>query len=275
MLDASYIKEAEQRARRFSGAFTGTSGTLAADVLRILAERKEIMATLEESNKALRDAVAARLATVPPDDPKMIGYVAPPVLRGHDPSKTILPPVAVIGLAGHIGSGKTEAAAMIPGAHRIQWADPIYRAVAAMLGVSEETLRDRTQKELPISIGGIEVTPRHLTRTLGTEWGRQIVHQDLWVALAMQAIDNAVPAGARVFAICGTRFPNEVAAIRNRGGEVWWIDRPGTTTGSHVSDKMLTRDECDRVIVNNGSLDKLRHNIVAAFNDFAHRDAVA
>ena len=31
-----YLQEAEQRARRFSGAYTGTSGTLAADVLRLL-----------------------------------------------------------------------------------------------------------------------------------------------------------------------------------------------------------------------------------------------
>jgi hypothetical protein len=33
----SYCREAEARARRFSGAYTGTSGTLAADVLRLLA----------------------------------------------------------------------------------------------------------------------------------------------------------------------------------------------------------------------------------------------
>jgi len=34
----AYLLECEMRARRFSGAFTGTSGTLAADVLRLLAE---------------------------------------------------------------------------------------------------------------------------------------------------------------------------------------------------------------------------------------------
>ena len=33
-----YLLEAELRARKFSGAYTGTSGTLAADVLRLLAE---------------------------------------------------------------------------------------------------------------------------------------------------------------------------------------------------------------------------------------------
>lgn len=36
-----YLREAEQRARRFSGAFTGTSGTLAADSLRLLTYVKQ------------------------------------------------------------------------------------------------------------------------------------------------------------------------------------------------------------------------------------------
>jgi hypothetical protein len=34
----AYLLEAELRARKFSGAYTGTSGTLAADVLRLLKE---------------------------------------------------------------------------------------------------------------------------------------------------------------------------------------------------------------------------------------------
>jgi hypothetical protein len=33
----------EHRARRFSGAWTGTSGSLAADVMRLLAERKRLL----------------------------------------------------------------------------------------------------------------------------------------------------------------------------------------------------------------------------------------
>jgi hypothetical protein len=37
-LPDAYLLEAELRARKFSGAYTGTSGTLAADVLRLLKE---------------------------------------------------------------------------------------------------------------------------------------------------------------------------------------------------------------------------------------------
>jgi hypothetical protein len=41
-LTDAYLAECEQRARQFSGAYTGTSGTLAADVLRLLAEVRRL-----------------------------------------------------------------------------------------------------------------------------------------------------------------------------------------------------------------------------------------
>ncbi len=41
-LTVAYLAECEQRARRFSGAYTGTSGTLAGDVMRLLAEVRRL-----------------------------------------------------------------------------------------------------------------------------------------------------------------------------------------------------------------------------------------
>ena len=41
-LTDAYLLEAEMRARKFSGAYTGTSGTLAADVQRLLAELSRV-----------------------------------------------------------------------------------------------------------------------------------------------------------------------------------------------------------------------------------------
>ena len=42
----------EHRARRFQGAWTGTLGTLAADVMRLLEERRRLLALLAESSRA-------------------------------------------------------------------------------------------------------------------------------------------------------------------------------------------------------------------------------
>jgi len=41
----------EHRARQFQGAWTGTSGTLAADVMRLLAERRRLLELLAEERK--------------------------------------------------------------------------------------------------------------------------------------------------------------------------------------------------------------------------------
>lgn len=52
-LTDDYLREAEYRARRFSGAYTGTSGTLAADVLRLLRERRRLVDELAEVRATL------------------------------------------------------------------------------------------------------------------------------------------------------------------------------------------------------------------------------
>jgi hypothetical protein len=42
-LTADDLARMEHRARKFSGAYTGTSGTLAADVIRLLRERLRLL----------------------------------------------------------------------------------------------------------------------------------------------------------------------------------------------------------------------------------------
>ena len=64
-LTDEYIADARQRAYRYQGQWTGTAGALAADVARLLIERKkmqEFLTDLESSNAALRAAVETRLA---------------------------------------------------------------------------------------------------------------------------------------------------------------------------------------------------------------------
>jgi hypothetical protein len=54
-LTDEYLAEAEQRARRFSGAYTGTSGTLAADSLRMLGEVRRLRQELAVATGILAD----------------------------------------------------------------------------------------------------------------------------------------------------------------------------------------------------------------------------
>jgi len=43
----------EHRARKFQGAYTGTCGTLAADVLRLLAERARLLCELARAEERI------------------------------------------------------------------------------------------------------------------------------------------------------------------------------------------------------------------------------
>lgn len=64
-LTDEYLAEARQRAYRYQGQWTGTAGALAADVARLLIERKTMQGTitdLTETNSQLRAAVENRLA---------------------------------------------------------------------------------------------------------------------------------------------------------------------------------------------------------------------
>lgn len=180
--------------------------------------------------------------------------------------------ITLIGLAGNIGSGKSAAAGMIPGAHHVQWADPIYRGLAAMLDIPEDVLRDPAAKGDALSHATLNVVPRNLLRTLGTEWGRELVHPDIWVRLTVARIAKVhACTGRDVFAICGTRFANEMTTVRDNGGEVWWIDRPGTEQGPHTSDRTLVREQCDRVLVNDGTMDQLRQRVLGAWLAYTGR----
>jgi hypothetical protein len=64
-LSDDYIAEARQRAYRYQGQWCGTSGSLAADLARVLIERKKMqghITDIENTNAQLRAAVETRLA---------------------------------------------------------------------------------------------------------------------------------------------------------------------------------------------------------------------
>ena len=68
-LTDEYIAEARARAYRFQGQWTGTSGALAADVARMIQERKTLVNTIEEleqKNAEMRSAIAAKRCDPPP-----------------------------------------------------------------------------------------------------------------------------------------------------------------------------------------------------------------
>lgn len=105
---------------------------------------------------------------------------------------------------------------------------------------------------------------RELCQTLGTDWGRELVHPDIWVRAAMRRVTHAPVVFDDV------RFPNEAAAIVARGGAMWKIHNPNVTASNgHVSDGGLEEWNFHRIIVNDGTKDDLDRKVAEVLNGAA------
>lgn len=157
----------------------------------------------------------------------------------------------IIGFAGLAGSGKTTAAAVLvaDGYLCIPFAAPLKRMFSALRIApdGDEDFRAWRETPHPLLCGK---TPRQALQTLGTEWGRACLGADLWVRLwAAEALNHAHVVADDV------RFGNEAEAIRQAGGRVIRIVRPGAGSSSgagHVSEALDF--EPDATIVNDGGL---------------------
>jgi len=168
----------------------------------------------------------------------------------------------LIGLCGAAGSGKNTTADILTkvfGVSQISFAGPIYEAVSAITGIPVFRLQDRRTKEEPISWLG--KSPRELLQTLGTEWGRDTVHREIWVRRAMRAARGYVDA-----VITDVRFDNEAQAIREAGGVVWEVRRMGAgIPGGHSSEAGVSDALISLRIDNNGSHADLAATVYAAW----------
>ena len=159
------------------------------------------------------------------------------------------------------GCGKTTAASLFIEHQRVSFATPLKRAVWRLLdGLNLEGFRyARTDKEAIIP--EIGVSARHMMQTLGTEWGRACIHPDFWVMIARAETQRIMVYGGSVV-IDDVRFPNEATMIRDLGGELWRIERPGVIySGDHSSEGGLDDITPDRVIVNDGTITQLKAKI--------------
>ena len=159
-------------------------------------------------------------------------------------------------------SGKTTIANYLNnhGYRTISFASPLKTMVRVFLrefGLHHETIDQYLfiNKEYPIPEVG--VSARHLCQTLGTEWGRACVHPEIWVNVWRRGVESSLKRGIDVVAD-DCRFPNEFRTIKELGGEIWRIERPGFVfSGSHVSEGALNHHHFDHVVTNDANLTQL------------------
>lgn len=116
-------------------------------------------------------------------------------------------------------------------------------------------------KAAPASEGSEQWSVRAYLQRLGTEAGRDILGDDIWVKTAHRKVQAAQFKGYDVV-ITDVRFPNEYAAVLKGGGQVWRITRPGITPATaHVSETALDDFHFDVTIDNSGSYDDLARKV--------------
>lgn len=162
----------------------------------------------------------------------------------------------IVAFTGPIGAGKTTAANCL--CHSLQYkkisfADPLKKMLLA-IGCTAEDVYGK-DKEIP-SILLCGQTPRHAMQTLGTEWGRALIGPDLWVRAWQFACQSH-----RNVTVDDARFPNEFKVIKELGGIIIKLDRPGVvTTATHESEAYIP--EHDYLLANNRGEKDLRLAVI-------------
>lgn len=169
----------------------------------------------------------------------------------------------VIAITGLAGSGKSSVAALLcihHGFRLLKFADPIKDMLKA-IGLTVAEL-EGNKKGLPSRLLGGR-SPRFAMQTLGTDWGRSMIHDNLWINIWRARAKDILADGLPV--VCDdARFQNEAEVVKDLGGEIWNIKRPavgrlGATGGlpGHESESGVAARHATIQINNTGTLDDL------------------
>jgi hypothetical protein len=125
------------------------------------------------------------------------------------------------------------------------------------------------------------MTVRDLLQILGTEAMRDGLHKNVWVNALMADYKihpehfNDIANGRETgdgypnWIITDTRFPNEAQAIKDKGGMVIKVDRPGVgPVNGHPSEDALKDYNFDYVIHNDGSINDLDNKVIEFINNY-------
>lgn len=173
----------------------------------------------------------------------------------------------LIGITGKARAGKDTAGMHLAtlGYHRASFAAPLKRMIEVGFNLTPTVWEDTERKEAPLDLIG--KSPRQLAQTLGTEWGRQLVHPQLWVLLAAREWQICQKSHTPMV-VTDCRFDNEAEWIRSEGGIVVEIIRRNgeTTQSAHASENGIDPSLIDAVVYNEGTIPELREEIDSLLN---------
>ena len=158
-----------------------------------------------------------------------------------------------------------------------KWAGKLKTVASLITGIEVEKFEDQEFKKTNL---GPEwgMTVRDLLQRLGTEAMRDGLHPDVWVNALMSDYRPGIFSGyigdtrrdipESNWIITDTRFLNEAQAIKDKGGMVIKVDRPGVgPVNGHPSEDALKDYNFDYVIHNDGSINDLDNKVIEFINN--------
>jgi hypothetical protein len=175
------------------------------------------------------------------------------------------PAPKLIGLAGPARSGKDTVASLLKSAFPVKsvaFADPIRAMLAAGFGFDQRHFHGELKETVVDWIGK---SYRQMAQTLGTEWGRELVNDKLWVLCTYEQVKKIHAAGFHAV-VTDVRFDNEADFIREKNGTIWHLHRPDVVkVNAHASEAGVAFKQGDLLIVNDSSIENLLNEVMDAF----------
>lgn len=105
---------------------------------------------------------------------------------------------------------------------------------------------------------------RALMQRMGTDAGRRVHGEHLWLALAAHKMAQHSP--DQPFVITDVRFPNEGTWVNRQGGFVVRVERPDESVvvganALHASETSWHGIKVDEVLLNDGTIEELHHRV--------------
>lgn len=160
----------------------------------------------------------------------------------------------IVGLCGYARAGKNTLADLIEthcGYKQIAFADALKNVAYGadpLLHPDGTTYRQAVDRYGTDGIKSTKYGPeyRRFLQNLGTQGVRDNMGEGTWVDI----VKNRITDGGN-WTVTDCRFANEVSTIRDSGGLVVWVHRPGVTAANgHESEHSVSETDCDFTIYN-------------------------
>lgn len=115
---------------------------------------------------------------------------------------------------------------------------------------------------------------RRLLQALGTEVGRNMIDEGVWVSATARVIEKFMGEGRSVI-VTGIRYPNELDMLKWHHGHSVYVERidseaPPQELQQHTSETSLRAEDFEHVIVNSSSLSWLYERVELLITTLQH-----